>query len=694
MKSKKIFVNTKKRLLGGILVFSITTGTLAGCSPKSEDVELESTKIQVETTKVSIGNMESDNEFVGTVESDMETSIYPDVSGKVTQKNYEVGDYVTSGDLLFTIDDTSAKITKQSAESGVDSAKASVKTAENNAIAQQASNAATKATVNETLGTMDSDEQKLQNEVSSAERSVGAAKGNYDNYNQQFATAQDNTSKAEDKVDSADESVSSTEDYLESREEIQKTYNSIKEMSDADAVTAAKSHGVSESDVPDGTTAEEAADAYLSYITGGSLTTEYELTTAVESARSAFESAESTKTSLEGSKSSALQTQISAAINSQIAKDSILTAQEAESYAQRLLEDYQNFTKASTMAKANADIVSGDASEMNANNSLTIANANLESAQATLASAELALNNTQVKTPVSGMITAINVEQYGNASTQSAAYVISSENSKKVTFYVAENTMVNMRKGQMAVIEKNGKECNATISTIEKVADESNGLFKIEAMVSGADTSNIVTGTKVKVRTATKHADNVMRINKDAVYFESDQAYVYCLVDGIATKISITIGIKDDTYVEVTNGLAEDDKVITSWSTQLKDGAEIEEITSSVEEAEESTEEQTEAEIMTVETNTVSTESNVVEAAENVNIRAAASTDSEKIGTASEGQRFKRIEETDDGWSKIIYEDIEAFVKTEYLQVVTEEAEISTVNTEEGTLVQEETVNE
>lgn len=53
---------------------------------------------------------------------------------------------------------------------------------------------------------------------------------------------------------------------------------------------------------------------------------------------------------------------------------------------------------------------------------------------------------------------------------------------------------------------------------------------------------------------------------------------------------------------------------------------------------------------------------------ETVNIRSQASTDGKQLGVAYMGETFPLVEKRSDGWSQIIYNDKEAYVKTEYLE--------------------------
>ena len=63
-----------------------------------------------------------------------------------------------------------------------------------------------------------------------------------------------------------------------------------------------------------------------------------------------------------------------------------------------------------------------------------------------------------------------------------------------------------------------------------------------------------------------------------------------------------------------------------------------------------------------------------VRATDVVNIRSSSSTDSEVLGKTSQGQEFTRYEVLENGWSKIDYNGQEAYIKTEYLEEVNQEA--------------------
>lgn len=61
----------------------------------------------------------------------------------------------------------------------------------------------------------------------------------------------------------------------------------------------------------------------------------------------------------------------------------------------------------------------------------------------------------------------------------------------------------------------------------------------------------------------------------DAVYYDNSQPYVYVAVDGLAKRMDVETGIFDEETITVLDGLSTEDVLITSWSANLREGAEV-----------------------------------------------------------------------------------------------------------------------
>ena len=91
----------KKKLLSA-LAMCMALGTACG----KEAVEEEKTARSVEVMTAGEGEIASQFAYTGKAAAYRQVSIVPTVPGKVTDFNFDVGDEVSQGAVLFTVDTT------------------------------------------------------------------------------------------------------------------------------------------------------------------------------------------------------------------------------------------------------------------------------------------------------------------------------------------------------------------------------------------------------------------------------------------------------------------------------------------------------------------------------------------------------------------------------------------------------------
>lgn len=180
----------------------------------------------------------------------------------------------------------------------------------------------------------------------------------------------------------------------------------------------------------------------------------------------------------------------------------------------------------------------------------------------------------QLRAPISGVVEAVNITENSFASSGSVAYVISNKDSMTVTFRVSEDVRNTLKTGDSIKVDRNGTVFEAAITEIGQMVDAQSGLFIIKGNVK-AGGNELLTGTSVKVTADTYRAADGVLIPYDAVYYEDGQAYVYVAEEGKAVKTLIEIALFDDASASVSSGLTKEDRVITTWSPLLSDGANI-----------------------------------------------------------------------------------------------------------------------
>ena len=523
---KGLVMRRIKKSIVSIFVLSLVF-CLTGCnSTENTEEATEDKRITVKVDTPKISSIENSGDFIGTVQSEEQVYVMSKLSGDVTETFFEVGDYVNEGDLLFTVDDTSAQIQLKQANASLSSANASLNTAKAGVNTANANINYQTASVTESFAKSDTTEKQLQ-------LSIDQAEVNFRNNEINIGTLDNTLTNLKDKLNDVNDGIDALKPQLEGAKA---EYAAA--LSDAQAD-------------PNNTTFQEVANAKKSILNTYS---------------SNLSELESSKQSIE---SSIKQTEASIST----AKNSNCLIVEQADIARDQKSDYQNYTRATIGNGGLASLAQAQAGVVQAEAGVVQSKAGITQAQAAVDAAKLQLDYANVTAPVSGIITSKGVTKNNMTSTGSVAYTIMSDGSKFVVFYVSEDIMRELQVGQSITVEKNNEELEAVITENPQVADANTGLFMVKARVNGNE--DLVSGIKVKLNMTTKHADNVMTLPIDAVYHESEKSFVYTYVNGKANKVYVETGLYDDEKIEIISGITTDDQVITTWSSQLRNGSEV-----------------------------------------------------------------------------------------------------------------------
>lgn len=201
----------------------------------------------------------------------------------------------------------------------------------------------------------------------------------------------------------------------------------------------------------------------------------------------------------------------------------------------------------------------------------------VKSAQLQYESAKLAYERqveySTITSPINGRIESCDIEVYDRVNQSQELCVIAGEGENIVSFYVTQRMMQGISQGDKLEIQKNGTTYGANISEINSIVDTETGLFKVKAQLE--TTKEIAAGSTVKLNLVTEKAENAMLVPIDAIYYSGGNAYVYLYQDGTATMAQVQVGLEDAEYAQILSGLTEDDMVVSTWSSNLYEGAKI-----------------------------------------------------------------------------------------------------------------------
>ena len=558
------------------VVLTLAATLLAGCQntgSNKEESEQEAKSINVSVENPIRSDVEITGDFIGTVSANSTVNVVAKLSGDVTNTYFEVGDYVNAGDLMFTIDDTSARISMKQAQAALDSSRASLNSAQAGLDAARESGTYTTAQVTQQWGTAATNEMQLANAVNSAKYGLMNASQNNDAAATQLDYLRDQISDIDDQIDKLESNKSNMENYAKSLSQIRSDYISIAEcagMSDPTALAVVLADIQTKYGITGlkNDNAEAAAKTFLQMMTGSSTVEE------LDAMISGANSASSTINSLESTKEQLLVSKAQAEVAKVAASTGVCQAQEAEALAQRMLNDYRNYTLATIITGGKAQLAGANSQIATAEAGVKQVQAGVTQAETGVEAAQLQLDYANVEAPVSGVVTSKYITVNNMAAAGSPAYVITADDMQYVDFYVSEAVMERLMIGQEIKVTRNNSEYTAKITENSGVADAANGLFFVKAqVVPGGE--KLINGTKVKLTLATDSRSSVITVPVDSVYYLNEQSYVYVYSNGKAARRDVVTGISDGKRIEITDGLNEQDKVITTWASQLRDGIDV-----------------------------------------------------------------------------------------------------------------------
>ena len=482
-----------------------------GCSSKKQ-TEVTAEKVNVEVQTPGSGEVALDTDYIGTVSPEQQVYVTPLVSGTVTQVNYAVGDTVQEGDVLFKIDDEAAQLQMSSAKAAYSQAAAGVTAATGGS--RHLQNYQTE----QSIDTLEDNLDKVRSSISDMEGQIDA-----------LGQQQEQLTAA---VQGAQGAVSTQETALiDAKAELQR----IKEEAGV-----LKADGSDDQDVLK--TLDDATR--LAIETQANTVSKADL--ALQQAKGALSDAQSGLSQVTSGKSqleSALET---AKSQKDTLKDNLKTAQETYDITQDEVYPQTDATYAAQLAQAGVGVKS----------------------------ARYQLDFYTVTAPISGQVETVSVEKDAMAAAGNVAFVISNKNSMTVTFQVAEKVKDQLQVGDAITVERGDETFGGTITEVGTMAGAQTRLFQIKATIPGVS-DKLPSGVSVKVHATTQREEGDLIIPYDAVYFSAGDAYVYCVEDGKLVKTPVTVGLMNDTQVSIADGLTADSQVVTTWSSKLRDGAEV-----------------------------------------------------------------------------------------------------------------------
>lgn len=168
--------------------------------------------------------------------------------------------------------------------------------------------------------------------------------------------------------------------------------------------------------------------------------------------------------------------------------------------------------------------------------------------------------------PMDGTITTLSIQAGDMAAAPAGVAEMADFSVMQVAVKIDEQDVYSVKEGAEVSVYVGAldKTYEGAISSISKTAVEDNNAVYVEAVVEFAADEDVRSGFGAEVELVKESAQDAVCLPVDAVQYDTDHsAYVYVKDEkGNPEKRTITLGITDGSYVQVTEGLAADEVVL------------------------------------------------------------------------------------------------------------------------------------
>jgi membrane fusion protein, multidrug efflux system len=183
------------------------------------------------------------------------------------------------------------------------------------------------------------------------------------------------------------------------------------------------------------------------------------------------------------------------------------------------------------------------------------------------------INKTEIKAPFNGRIGLKSVSEGSFVTNSTIIATLQNINPIKVDFSVPEKYSVQVEKGDKVnfTVTGSNETFTAEVYAIEPKIDPVTRSLKIRAIFRN-EQGKILPGSFADVQLILKEINNAILIPTQSVIPELQGQKVFLYKNGNALPVIIETGIRNEETVQVTDGLSENDTVITSGILQIRPG--------------------------------------------------------------------------------------------------------------------------
>jgi membrane fusion protein, multidrug efflux system len=256
-----------------------------------------------------------------------------------------------------------------------------------------------------------------------------------------------------------------------------------------------------------------------------------------------------------------------------VGKGAVLVALDAAVQEAELQQARANLTLAQSNHKRNQELLEKKFVTAQA---LDNSAATLKVQEAAVQLAEAKVGRMRIKAPFNGMVGLRNVSVGDYVKEGQDLINIEDISTLRVDFKLPETYLGRVVKGQVVEVSTDalpGEQFKAVLDAVDPMVDQNGRAISSRARLDNA-TGRLRPGMFVRVRLLFGERKNVLMAPEQAIV-PGAQPTVFKVVDGKAVVTKVRLGVRRAAQVEVIDGLAAGDIVVTAGQLKLRDGAPV-----------------------------------------------------------------------------------------------------------------------
>ena len=189
--------------------------------------------------------------------------------------------------------------------------------------------------------------------------------------------------------------------------------------------------------------------------------------------------------------------------------------------------------------------------------------------------AQLKIKNSKIRSPISGVVSDRLIKNGNMIKTDQEVFKITDFDPILAVLKVPEHEMSKIQQGQQALLQVDAikkQTFDGQVLRVSPVVDPQTGTFEVTVSIKDKS-KQLKPGMFGRVRIVYDTRQNALTIPKNAVMSEDGMNSVYVIKNNLAYKKDIRTGYANGNNIEVIEGLAPSDTVVTIGQSSLQDSA-------------------------------------------------------------------------------------------------------------------------